>query len=158
LIARHLAPLAGFILVIVFGSTLALTGFISQRAGEATILFAATAFMIQRASTRWRIRRARLDCLATMARRQSAGPLMAGFNETSASLTGAERTLRLDYADCEEVEDVGGLIYVWPRAGAPIVLPTRALADDGDSALLLHRLAAWIRRAHRARFSAVAQP
>ena len=36
---------------------------------------------------------------------------------------------RLCYAECEEAEDAGGLIYVWLREGAPIVVPTRALAD-----------------------------
>ena len=29
------------------------------------------------------------------------------------------RTLNLRYADCEQAEDAGGLIYVWPRNGAP---------------------------------------
>ena len=42
-----------------FASILALTGFIGRRAGEATVLLAAAAFMIQRLATHWRIRRAR---------------------------------------------------------------------------------------------------
>ncbi len=48
LIASHLAPLAIFILAMLFASILALAGFIGRRAAEATILLAAAAFMIQR--------------------------------------------------------------------------------------------------------------
>ena len=149
LTARHLAPLAAFGLVIVFASTLALTGLISRRAGDATLLCAAAAFMIQRAATRWRMRRARFQGLATMARLQSAGSLTATFGDGAASLEGAGRVLRLNYVDCVEAEDAGGLIYVWPRDGAPIVLPTRALADADESARLLFRLAVQIRRSRR---------
>ena len=59
LLARHLAPLTAFALIIVFASALALTGLISRRAGEATLILAGAAFMIQRLATHWRIRRAR---------------------------------------------------------------------------------------------------
>src|SRR6516164_2591471 len=58
LIARHAAPLAAFTLTLSFASILALCGLIGRRAGEATILLAAAAFMVQRAIARWRIRRA----------------------------------------------------------------------------------------------------
>ena len=47
---------------------------------------------------------------------------------------------RLCYADCDEAEDAGGLIYVWMREGAPIVVPTRALADPEEAARLMSRL------------------
>ena len=48
LLARHLAPLAAFAAILVFASVLAVTGLISRRAGEATLILAAAAFMIQR--------------------------------------------------------------------------------------------------------------
>jgi hypothetical protein len=54
------------------------------------------------------------------------------------------RTLNLRYADCEQAEDAGGLIYVWPRSGVPIVVPTRAVADAEEAARLLSRLSARI--------------
>jgi hypothetical protein len=149
LTVRHLAPLAAFALVVIFASTLALAGLISRRAGNATLLLAAAAFMIQRATIRWRMRRARLDGLATITRLQAEGLLTAAFEDDAASLEGAGRVLRLNYADCEEAEDAGGLIYVWPRDGAPIVLPTRAVADADESARLLSRLAGRIRRSRR---------
>jgi hypothetical protein len=47
---------------------------------------------------------------------------------------------RLCYAECEEAEDAGGLIYVWLRNGAPIVVPTRALADPDQATRLMSRL------------------
>ena len=59
MLPRHLAPLTAFVLIIVFASALALTGLISRRAGEATLILSAVAFMIYRLATHWRIRRAR---------------------------------------------------------------------------------------------------
>ena len=48
LLTSHIAPLTAFALVMAFATVLALTGLISRRAGEATIILAAAAFMIQR--------------------------------------------------------------------------------------------------------------
>jgi hypothetical protein len=137
LLARHLAPLTAFALIITFASVLALTGLVSRRAGEATLILAAAAFMIQRLANHWRIRRARQEGRAGVAPLQSAGALTATFENESLSLDVDGRTRRLCYADCEEVEDAGGLIYVWLRGGAPIVVPTRALADAEELARLM---------------------
>jgi hypothetical protein len=140
LLARHLAPLTAFALVIVFASVLALTGLISRRAGEATLILAAAGFMIQRLANHWRIRRARREGRAAIARLQSAGALTATFENDALTLDVDGRVERLCYADCEEAEDAGGLIYVWLREGAPIVVPTRALADPDEAARLMSRL------------------
>lgn len=140
LLARHLAPLTAFGLIIAFASVLALTGLISRRAGEATIILAAGAFMIQRLANHWRIRGARREGRAAIARLQSAGALTARFEEDALSLDIDGRMQRLGYADCEEAEDAGGLIYVWLREGAPIVVPTRALTDGDEAARLMSRL------------------
>ena len=43
------------------------------------------------------------------------------------TVEGAGRKLRLTYADCEDAENAGGLIYVWRRKGVPVVVPTRVL-------------------------------
>ena len=133
-----------FALIMVFASVLALTGLISRRAGEATILLAAAAFMIQRLATHWRFRRARNDGQAAIARLQSARALTARFDNETLSLDVDGRTLCVRYADCEEAEDVGGLIYVWLREGGPIVVPTRALADVDEAARLVSRLSGHI--------------
>ena len=97
-----MAPLTAFALVMAFASVLALTGLISRRAGEATIILAAAAFMIQRLATHWRIRRARSDGRAAIARLQSAGALTATFGDETLSFDIDGRTLSLRYADCEQ--------------------------------------------------------
>ena len=145
LLARHLAPLTTFAVIIVFASVLALTGLISRRAGEATLIFAAAAFMTQRLTNHWRIRRARREGRSAIARLESAGALKATFGNDALSLDLDGRIERLCYADCEEAEDAGGLIYVWLRAGAPIVVPTRALANAEEAARLISQLSGRIR-------------
>jgi hypothetical protein len=144
LLASHVAPLTAFALVTAFASVLALTGLISRRAGEATILLAAAAFMIQRLANHWRIRSARSKGRAAIGRLQSASALTATFGDETLSFDVDGRTLNLRYADCEQAEDAGGLIYVWPRNGVPIVVPTRAVADAEEAARLLSRLSARI--------------
>jgi hypothetical protein len=144
LLASHVAPLTAFALIMAFASVLALTGLMSRRAGEAAIILSAAAFMIQRLASHWRIRRARSDGQAAMARLQSAGALTATFDNETLSLDVDGRTLCLRYADCEAAEDVGGLIYVWLREGGPIVVPTRALTDVDEAARLVSRLSGHI--------------
>jgi hypothetical protein len=144
LLASHVAPLTAFALIMAFATVLALTGLISRRAGEATIILAAAAFMIQRLTTHWRIRRARSDGQAAIARLQSAGQLTATFDNETLSLDVDGRTLCVRYNDCEDAEDVGGLIYVWLREGGPILVPTRALADVDEAARLVSRLSGHI--------------
>jgi hypothetical protein len=144
LLASHVAPLAAFALIMAFASVLALTGLISRRAGEATILLAAAAFMIQRLANHWRIRSARSEGRAAIGRLQSASAATATFGDETLSFDVDGRMLNLRYTDCEQAEDAGGLIYIWPRNGAPIVVPTRAVADPEEAARLLSRLSARI--------------
>jgi hypothetical protein len=145
LIARHLAPLAAFALIILFASVLSLTGFVSRRAGEATLLVAAAAFMLQRLIGHWRMQRARAAGHVSIAPFRSC-PLTATIDDEGVTMSGASQQLRVDYADCADIEDAGGLLYLWPRSGAPIVLPTRAL-PDGESARLIEGLKDRVRRA-----------
>jgi hypothetical protein len=145
LLASHVAPLAAFVLIMAFASILALTGLISRRVGEAGLMLAALAFMIQRLMAHWRIQRVRHDGRAAIARLQSAGATMATFGDQSLSFEVDGRATCLRYADCEQAEDAGGLIYVWPRNGDPIVVPTRALPDPNEAARLVSRLSDQIR-------------
>jgi hypothetical protein len=139
LTVSHHAPLAAFVLVLLFASILALTGFISRRAAELTFILAAAAFMIQRLATHWRIWRARQGGKAAIGRLQSDGALTTTIDDDGVTQGGARGQVRLDYVDCEDAEDAGGLIYLWPREGSPIVLPTRALGP-GEAARLLARI------------------
>ena len=140
----HVAPLTAFALVMAFATVLALTGLISRRAGEATIILAAAAFMIQRLASHWRIRRARSNGRAAIGPLRSAGALKATFGDEALSFDMDGRTLNLRYADCEQAEDAGGLIYIWPRNGVPIVVPTRAMTNAEEAARLLSCLSARI--------------
>jgi len=144
LLASHVAPLTAFAMVMAFATVLALTGLVSRRAGEATIILAAAAFMIQRLASHWRISRARSGAKAAMGRLRSAAALKATFGDEALSFDMDGRTTNLLYADCEQAEDAGGLIYIWPRNGVPIVVPTRAVADPEEAARLLSRLSARI--------------
>ena len=144
LLTSHVAPLTAFALVMAFATVLALTNLISRRSGEATILLAAAAFMIQRLASHWRIRRARSDGRAAIGPLRSAGALKATFGDEALSFDMDGRTLNLRYADCEQAEDAGGLIYIWPRNGVPIVVPTRAMANAEEAVRLLSRLSARI--------------
>lgn len=150
LLMSHAAPLTAFVLIMAFASVLALTGLISRRAGEATLILAALAFMIQRLATHWRIGRARREGRAAIARLQSASALTARFDDESLSLDIDGRATRLRYADCEKAEDAGGLIYIWPRHGAPIVVPTRAVTDSEEAARLISQLSGRIGDTRRA--------
>jgi hypothetical protein len=148
LLARHLAPLTAFALILVFASVLALSGLINRRAGELTLILAALAFMIQRLGMHWRIRWARREGSAAIAELQSASALRVSFGNDSLTLDIDGRMQSLSYADCDEAEDAGGLIYVWPRNGAPIVVPRRALASAEEASRLVSRVSARIGASH----------
>jgi hypothetical protein len=144
LTARHLTPLAAFVLAIIFAPTLALTDLISRRLGEAALLLAAAAFMLQRLAMHWRIRRARREGRAAIAGLRAAA-LTASFGSDNLCLEVDGRTTCHRYAECDEAEDAGGLIYVWLRSGIPIVVPTRALCDQAEAARLVSDLSSRIR-------------
>ena len=150
LLTSHVAPLTAFALIMAFASVLALTGLISRRAGEATILLAAAAFMIQRLANHWRIRNSRGEGRAAIGCLQAASAVTATFGDETLSFDMDGLTLNLRYADCEQAEDAGGLIYVWPRNGVPIVVPTRAVTDPDEAARLLSCLSARIGNERRA--------
>ena len=146
LTASHQAPLAAFVLTLLFAAILALTGFISRRAGEVTFLIAASAFMIQRLVTHRRFWRARNKGRAEIERLIAGGAVTTTIESDGVTQTGAGATRRLAFVDCEEAEESSGLVYLWGRDGAPIVLPSRVLAE-GEGA----RLAEWVRRRIRDR-------
>jgi hypothetical protein len=144
LTARHHAPLAAFVLVMLFASILALTGLVSRRAGEIAILIAAMAFMVQRLGSHWRFRTARVRAKAALA--LALEPHVVSVDPEGALVEAGPARQRLSYAEMVEVEDAGGLVYFWPRVGAPVVLPTRALAE-GEAAQLVGQSRRWLKTA-----------
>jgi hypothetical protein len=102
-----------------------------------TLLLAAALFLSQRLVSYWRIRRACIRGRAAI-EATAGGAWSARIDESGVTLEGGDRSRRLHFADCEEAEDAGGLIYFWPRDGAPIVLPARALPDGEAASLVAH--------------------
>ncbi len=145
LTASHQAPLAAFILALFFAAILAMTGFIGRRPGEIIILVAASTFMIQRLATHRRIWRARKTGRAEVERLMSC-PLTTTIDAEAVMQTSATGARRLAFVDCQEAEEAGGLVYMWGRDGAPIVLPSRII-PEGEAVRLVARVRSRIRRA-----------
>lgn len=132
----RLAPLALFAPVVLVATVLALTGVITRRLGELALILAAAAFMMQRLTTRLRLRDAQRDGSVTIARLEADRALTTTIDSSGVTLRGDKNAMRLDFSDCAEVEDAGGLVYLWPYQGAPIVLPIRAL-PEGEAEWLI---------------------
>jgi hypothetical protein len=146
LLGRHLAPLAAFLLALLFAAVLGLTGLVSRRAAEIALIAAAAAYMIYRLWTRRRFLAARRAANAWADELRRAGPARLTLDDAGFRLTGAGLDRALAFADGLEVEQVSGLVYVWPRSGLPLVWPSRAHGDakeaDAFLALARHRTGA----------------
>jgi hypothetical protein len=77
-----------------------------------------------------------------MARLQSEGALTTTIDANGVTLEAGRRAIRVNFTDCE-AENAGGLIYLWPGDGEPIVLPIRAL-PEGEAERLVARIKARI--------------
>lgn len=130
----HFAPLVAFVLAMAFIAILTTTSLVGRRHGEIALLLAIGAFMVQRLTTRRRLATARRLSQREIETLRASGPLVARLDETGLSLAAAASTIRWTFAECREIEDAGGLVYLWPASGAPAVLPTRAFADAEEAA------------------------
>jgi hypothetical protein len=133
LTAAHLAPLAAFVLAILFVAILALTGLLGRRPAEAALLICAAAFLVQRLVTRRRFFVSRRLAEAQIERLRAAGPLVLSVEADGLRLDGGPTPMRWRFADCLETEDAGGLVYLWPRQGAPAIAPTRVFRDQAEA-------------------------
>lgn len=132
--------LAAFALVLLFASIMAKTDLISRRVGEATVIVAAAAYIVQRLATHWRIvRRTRNRGPTAIASLEADRALTARIDEAGVTLEGGGRSRRLDWVECEEAEEADGLIYLWARSDAMIVLPARAIRD-GEAGRLVAQI------------------
>jgi hypothetical protein len=141
ILARHLAPLAAFMLALLFAAILGFTGLISRRAAEIALIASAAAYMIYRLWTRRRFLAVRRVASGWADELRRAGPARLTLDDAGFRLTGAGLDRAWAFADGLEVEQVSGLVYVWPRAGLPLVWPSRAHADaqEADAFLALAR-------------------
>lgn len=143
LTARHHAPLAAFVLAVLFASILAFTGLIGARAGQMAILLAAMAFMVHRLATHWRLHAARRRAREALQQARHERTIRVSPEGVDVAGDGAQR--RVPFGDVEEAEDAGGLLYLWPRAADPVVLPTRALPGaEVEAARLVLQARRWL--------------
>ncbi len=133
LTAGHLAPLAAFVLAILFVAILALTGLLGRRPAEASLLICAGAFLVQRLLTRRRFFVSRRLAEAEIERLRAAGPLTLTVEADGLRLDGLSAPMRWRFADCLDAEDAGGLVYLWPSQGAPAIAPTRIFHDQTEA-------------------------
>ena len=133
LTAAHFAPLAAFVLAILFVAILALTGLLGRRPAEAALLVCAAAFLVQRLVTRRRFFVRRRLAEAEIESLRAAGPLPLTVEADSLRLDGLAAPMRWVFADCLDAEDAGGLVYLWPRQGAPAIAPTRVFHDQAEA-------------------------
>jgi hypothetical protein len=141
LTASHHAPLAAFVLTLLFAAILATTGLITRRAGEIAFLIAALAFMIQRLVTHRRIWRTRNSGRAEVERLLKGRAVTMTIEDSAIRESGGAASRALLFADCQEAEESGGLVYIWGRDGAPFVLPGRVL-PEGEAARIVARVKA----------------
>ena len=130
LTARHLAPLAAFLLAMAFTAILALTDLVSRRHGEIALLLEAAAFMIFRLAILRRFMTARRESAATIATIRAAGAVEADIDGAGVAIRGAGLDAQWRFADATEVEDAGGMIYLWMKSGPPACLPARVFPDE----------------------------
>ena len=145
----HLAPLAAFVLAMLFAAILAWTGLISSRHGEIAILTAATAFLIQRIVTRRRFRVAQRESAASLRVLREAGPIEADIGESGVTMKGAGFSKSWRFADSIEIENAVGLIFLWPRTGDPAILPTRVFSNENDARAFIMFVSARLGRSTR---------
>jgi hypothetical protein len=127
---HHTAPLVAFALILLFVAILAFTGLMGRRLAEVLLILAALAFMATRMAAHWGLRRARRQSLAEIAAPDDAGETVVRLDEAGLVVERAAAMRRLDFAACVEAEYAGGIVYLWPRAGAPAFIPSRAFEDE----------------------------
>ncbi len=133
----HFAPIAAFVLAMAFIAILTTTGLVARRHGEIALLLATGAFMVQRLTTRRRFAAARKTTFAEIEAIRGAGALVARLDEAGLTLEGPDSPARWEFAACREVEDAGGLVYLWPAGGPPAVLPSRVFAGAEETAFFV---------------------
>ena len=154
LTARHFAPLAAFALAVLFAAILGWTGLVSRRAAEIALIVSAAAYMVWRLWTRRRFLSARRAANAWAATVRAAAPARLALDEQGFALDLASTTRRWRFADGLEIEEVAGLVYVWPTQGEPLFWPARAHGDEEAARFLdLARRRAGSRRRGRRRRS-----
>jgi hypothetical protein len=147
---NHVAPLVAFVLFLAFVAILTFTGLLGRRLGEAALLLAAIVFMASRMAAHWRLRGAQKNSLA--AALYETGETVVRIDASGLRFENTGRSRRLAFADCDEVENAGGIVYLWPRKGEPALIPAHVFASEAAAQEFLN----WIR--HRIRRASARPP
>ena len=147
---RHAAPLAAFVLSLLFVAILAFAGLIGRRPAEGALILATIAFMAARMAAHWRLRTARLRAQGAMDALRSAGPVRVRLDDSGLDMEAGAGARRIAFADCDEAEDAGGIVYLWARGAAPAVIPVSAFANEQTRRDFVDALRAGIKRAEPA--------
>jgi hypothetical protein len=145
----HIAPLVAFALFIAFVAILSFTGLMARRLGEAALIVAAIAFMAARMIAHWRMRALQKNSIAAAKTLQNSGPMFAKLDESGVRIESDAGSVHLAFADCGDAEDADGIIYLWPRNGAPAFIPANAFASEEIARTFLANVRQGIRRATR---------
>ena len=129
----YVAPLVVFVLLLVFVAILAFTGLMGRRAAEAALLLGAVLFLATRFLAHWRLRRAQGLAKDVVARIAAAGETTVTVEENG--LTFGDHSERVAFGAPTEIENAGGLFYIWSLNpdNAPLVVPTRIFADGAEA-------------------------
>jgi len=147
----HVAPLVGFVLFGAFVAILTFSGLLGRRLGEAGLIVGTIAFMASRIAAHWRLRGAQKSSLAAMIALQEVGQAMVRLDDSGLLVESAAGSRHLAFADCDEAEDAGGIIYLWPRNGEPAFIPARAFPSEQAAREFLAFVRAGVARAARRR-------
>ena len=134
---HYVAPLAAFVLALAFIAILAFTGLIGRRLAEAGLILSALAFMAARFLAHWRLHSAQKASLAATQTLQRRGETRLLVDDQGAAIEGGGDSRRCAFQAGAQAEDAGGMIYLWPRDGEPVFIPTRIFADEGEAARFL---------------------
>jgi hypothetical protein len=137
LLAQHVAPLVTFALALLFTAVLGWTGLIARRTAEIGLIVAAAAYMSYRLWSRRRFFAERRAANVWVERLRAAAPLRLTLDEATLSLEAGRMAHQWRFADGLEIEEVAGLVYVWPKRGAPLIWPIRAHGDPDEAAWCL---------------------
>lgn len=127
---NHVAPLIAFALFVVFIAIAASTGLVPRRLSEGALILAAIAFMAARIVAHRRLRLAQKNSLAAMVALQKSEYIVITFDDRGLRVATSAASRPIAFADCEEVEEAGGMMYFWPRTGEPAFIPARAFANE----------------------------
>ena len=134
--ARHVAALGGFALAITAIAALGLSGAVTRRAAEISLLLAAATFMMLQMRRRRGLAGARRQGAVMASALRHAGLVRLTLDDDGFTLeTNPPSILR--FADGLEIDATTDLIYVWPRTGTPLVWPRRAHESPEDAEAFL---------------------